>query len=79
MLQSSGEQDPDFWKEVATVLVDNKHNLETSRNRYPIKMFQGRLPYKPFFITIDNQGQVIIGSNKKMVAMHVVGELEVLV
>ena len=73
LLQSSGEQDPDFWKEVATVY------LETSRNRYPIKMFQERLPHEPFFITVDNQGQVIISSNKKMVAMYVVEELEVLV
>jgi len=33
-LQSRGEQDPEFWKEVATVLVDEKHNTETSRNGY---------------------------------------------
>ena len=32
----SREQDPDFWKEIAITLVDNKHNIETSRNRYPI-------------------------------------------
>jgi len=60
-------------------LVDNKHNMETSRNGYPIKMFQGSLPHKPFFIAIDNRGQVIIGSNKKLVATYMVGELEVLV
>ena len=54
LLHSREEQDLDFWKEVATVLVDNKHNLEISRNRYPIRMFQGRLPHKPFFIAIDN-------------------------
>jgi len=53
-LQSRGEQDPNFWKEIATVLVDNKHNMKTSRNRYPINMFQGGPPYKPFFIAIDN-------------------------
>jgi len=29
-LQSRGEQDPDFEKEVATALVDNKHNIKTS-------------------------------------------------
>ena len=28
-LQSRGEQDLDFWKEIVTVLVDNKHNTET--------------------------------------------------
>ena len=75
---SRGEQDPDFWKEIVTALVDNKHNMETSRNRYPIKMFQGGLPHKPFFIAIDNLIQVIISSNKKAVAMYVVVKLAVL-
>ena len=28
-LKSRGEQDPEFWKEVATALVDQKHNTET--------------------------------------------------
>jgi len=42
-------------------------------------MFQGGLLHEPFFITINNQGQVIIGPNKKTVATYVVGELEVLV
>ena len=42
-------------------------------------MFQGKPLYEPFFIAIDNRGQVIIGPNKKTVAMYVVGELEVLV
>ena len=60
-------------------LVDNKHNMEISRNKYPIRMFQGRSLHEPFFIAINNLGQVIIGPNKKMVAMYVVGELVVLV
>ena len=42
-------------------------------------MFQGEPPHKPFFIAVDNQEQVIIGPNKKTVAMYVVGELEVLI
>jgi len=78
-LRSRGEQDPDFWKEVAMALVDNKYNSETSRNGYLIKMFQVGPPHELFFIAINNQGQVIIGPNKKTVAMHVEGELEVLV
>ena len=78
-LQSRSEQDPDFWKEVVMALVDNKYNSETSRNVYLIKMFQEKLPHEPLFITINNQGQVIIGPNKKTVTMHVKGELEVLV
>ena len=42
-------------------------------------MFQGGPPHELFFIAIDNQEQVIIGPNKKTVAMYVVGELEVLI
>jgi len=60
-------------------LVENKHNMETSRNRYLINMFQEGLSHDLFFIAIDNQGHVIIDSNKKIVAIYVVGELEVLV
>ena len=77
-LWSRGEQDPDFWKEIATALMDSKNNMEISRNRITIKMFQGRPLHEPFFIAIDNKGQVIIGPNKKTVAMYVVGELEIL-
>ena len=39
MFQSRGEQNLDFWNKIATALVENKHNIETSRNRYPINMF----------------------------------------
>ena len=42
-------------------------------------MYQGGLPHEPYFIAIDNQDQIIIGPNKKTVAMYVVGELEILV
>jgi len=79
LLQSRGEQDPEFWKEVATTLVDNKHNTETSQNGYPIIMFQEGLPHKPYFIVINNRCQVIIGPNKKTVATYVVRELKVLI
>ena len=79
LLHSRGEQDSDFWKEVVMALVNNKNNMETSRNGYPIRMFQGWPPHEPFFIAVDNREQVIIGLNKKTVAMYVVGELEVLI
>ena len=42
-------------------------------------MYQEGPPHEPFFIAINCQGQVIIGPNKKTVAMYVLGELEVLV
>ena len=53
-LQSQGEQDLKFWKEMVTALVNNKNNTDTAQNRYPIKMYQGGPPYEPFFIAIDN-------------------------
>ena len=78
-LKSRGKQDPIFWKEVAITFLEQKHNMETVRNGYQIPMFQGGPPHKPYFIAMDNKDQIIIGSSKKIVATHVVGELEILV
>jgi len=78
-LKSRGEQDPEFWKEVAMAFVDKKKNTDTSRNGCQIPMYQGGPPHEPYFIAIDNKNQVIISPSKKIVATHVVGELEVLV
>jgi len=77
--KSRGEQDPIFWNEVAMAFLEKKHNIDTARNRYQIYMFQRGPPHEPYFIAIDNKDQVIIGPSKKIVAMHVVGELEALV
>ena len=78
-LKSRGEQDPEFWKEVAMVFMDKKRNTDTSRNGYQIPMYQGGPLHEPYFVAIDNKDQVIIGPSKKIVATHVVEELEVLV
>ena len=78
-LRSRGEQDSIFWKEVAMVFLEKKHNTDTARSGYQIHMFQGGPPHKPYFIAMDNKDQIIIGPSKKIVAIHVVGELEVLV
>jgi len=78
-LRSREEQDLIFWNEVATTFLDRKHNTDTARNGYQIHMFQGGPPHKPYFIAKDNKDQIIIGPSKKIVATHVVGELEVLV
>jgi len=59
--------------------LERKHNTDIARNGYQIHMFQGGPLHKPHFIAIDNKDQVIIGPSKKIVATHVVGELEVLV
>ena len=52
-LKSRGEQDSEFWKEIAMALVDNQHNTEMTWNGYLIKMYQGGSPHKLFFIAID--------------------------
>ena len=78
-LRSRGEQDPTFWNEVATTFLDKKHNTDMARNGYQIHMFPGGPPHEPYFIAKDNKDRIIIGPSKKIVAMHVVGELEVLV
>ena len=52
-LKSRGEQDSEFWKEIAMALVDNQHNTKMTRNRYPIKMYQGDPPLELFFIAIN--------------------------
>ena len=59
--------------------MEQKHNIETARNSYPIIMFQGGSLHEPYFIAINNRGQIIIGPSKKTVATYVVGELKVLV
>jgi len=78
-LKSRDEQDSTFWSEVAMVFLEKKYNTDISRNGYQIPMFQGGPPHEPYFIAIDNREQIIIGPSKKIVATHVVGELEVLV
>jgi len=78
-LKFRGEQDPMFWKEVVTVFMDQKYNIETARNGYQIPMFQGGPPHEPYFIAINNREQIIIGSSKKIVATYVIGELEILI
>ena len=55
LLWSRGKQDSDFWKEIVTALVDNKNNIETSRNGMTIKIFQGEPLHEPFFVTINNR------------------------
>ena len=55
--------------------MEDKYNMETLQNKYPISMYQEGPPHEPYFIVINNQEQPIIGPNKKIVATHIVGEL----
>ena len=58
--------------------METKYNTDTLRNGYYIKMFQEGPPHKPYFVSINNLQQIIIGSSKKIVTTHIVGELEVM-
>ena len=78
-LKSRGEQDSKFFKEVATTLVNKKYNTKIARNGYQIATLQEGPLHKPYFIVVNNRGQVIISPNKKTVAIYVVGELEILI
>jgi len=78
-LKSRGKQDPLFWKKVATAFINRKYNTDTARNRCQIQMFQGGPLHEPYFIAINNWDQIIISPSKKIVATHVVGELEVFI
>jgi len=78
-LKSRDEQDPLFWKEVTMAFMNQKHNTDTARNGYQIQMFQEGPLHEPYFIAINNWNQIIIGPSKKIVATHVVRELEVLI
>ena len=53
-LCSRGEQNSEFWREIAVALIKEKHNIETSQNRYSISIYQGGSPHEPYFITINN-------------------------
>ena len=79
LIWPNGEQDSQFWKEVAVVFVDAKYNTKTLCNEYLISIYQGGPSYKPYFITIDVWEQAIISSNNKIVVIYIIGELEVLV
>ena len=49
-----------------------------TKKEFPIKMYLGSLPHKPYFIALMLQGQVIVGPTKKIVASYVVGDLALL-
>jgi len=41
-------------------------------------MYQGGLSHEPYFIAVYMKEQVIIGPNKKIVAIYIIGELALL-
>ena len=77
-LWPQGEQNEQYWNEIAVEFLKNKHNTNTIRREFSIEMYIGRLLYKPYFITLILQGRIIIGPTRKLVALYVIGDLTLL-
>ena len=73
-----GEQDEQYWNEVGIEFLKIKHNADTTRRGFPIKMYMDSPLYKLYFIVLTLQGQIIVGPTKKTIASHVVGDLALL-
>ena len=50
--QSNREQNKQYWKGVAIEFLKQKHNANTTRWGFFIKMYIGGPPHKPYFITL---------------------------
>ena len=72
------KQDKQYWNEISVEFLKKKHNRDTMRREFSIKMYSGGLPHKPYFIVLMLQGQIVIGPTKEMVASYVVGDLALL-
>ena len=74
-LQPQGEQDKQYWKKIAIVFLEKKHNMDITRKGFPIKIYTGEPPHEPYFIALILQGQIIIEPTKKLVTIYIVGNL----
>lgn len=63
---------------MAVTFIEQRHNMETLRNEFPISMYQGGPPHEPYFIVVDMKEQTIIGPNKKIVTTYIIGGLALL-
>jgi len=77
-LYSQEELDKQYWNKVAVVFLEKKHNANTTRKGFPIKMYIGEPSHKLYFIALTLQGKIIIRSIKKMVTSYVVEDLVLL-
>jgi len=77
-LWAQGEQDKQCWNKIAVVFLEKKHNANTTRKGFPIKMYMGGPPHEPYFITLILQSQIIVEPTKKLVTTYVVGDLVLL-
>jgi len=77
-LWPQGEQNEQYWNEIAIVFLEKKHNVDMTWKGFSIEMYTGGPPHKPYFITLTLQDKIIIKPTKKMVASYMVGDLVLL-
>ena len=77
-IQFQGKQDEQYWNEITVEFLKIKHNADIIRREFSIKMYTGGSPYKPYFIALTSQDQIIVGLTKKTVASYMVGDLTLL-
>ena len=58
--------------------MEQRHNMEISWNEFLISIYHGGPSHEPYDIAVDIKGWAIMGSNKKIVATYVIGELVLL-
>ena len=77
-LWPQGEQDEQYWNEIAIKFLKQKHSTDTTRKEFLIEMYIGGPLHEPYFIVLTLQRKIIIGPTKKLVILHVVGDLALL-
>jgi len=77
-LWSQREQDKQYWNKIAIEFLKRKHNADITRKEFPIEIYIGELLHKSYFITLTLQEKIIIELTKKLVVLHVVGNLVLL-
>lgn len=67
-----------YWKKIAAKFIKQKHNSDTSCQKFLIKMYSGGPPHEHFFIILTLKGILVIRPTKKLVALYVVVDLSFL-
>ena len=60
----SQEQDKQYWNKIAIKFLNKKHNADTIRKEFPIKIYIERLSYESYFIMLILQEKIIIRPTK---------------
>ena len=73
-----GKQDEQYWNKITVEFLKQKHNVNTTKWGFSIKIYIGGPLYKSYFIELILQGKIIIRPTKKMITSYMVGDLALL-